>query len=148
MLRLFKALFKRKTQDEASSGNKAGKNKIKTAKAGSKVHVKEKSDTENEAEIEERIRSSALEIKNCIDLINSTGEEIPVKSKRGSGHAKNAGRAKNKRKRGKAAKKDKQGASPAEMITLLAKAEEKLSEAVMKAKENDDKKRDRKIKKR
>lgn len=146
--RLLDALFKRKKEVEPSSVNKAGNKKIKTAKAGSKPQVKEKSDTETEEEVEERIRSCALEIKGCIDLINSTGEDNPGESKSGRGRAnvkgKDAGNRKNakKRKIGKSAKRSKKGASPAEMMMLLAKAEEKLSEAVIKAKEDDDKKID------
>lgn len=152
--RLLDALFNRKKDDVTPSGNKTGSKKIKTAKAGSKAEVKEKSDTEIEAEVEEKIRSCALEIKGCIDLINSTGENIPAKSKKRSGRHNIAGKAAgnrkaaNKKKTGKEAKKSNKGASPAEMMMLLAKAEEKLSEAVVKAKQDDDKKRDAKTKQR
>ncbi len=40
----------------------------------------------------------------------------------------------------KGTKNSRQGASPAEMLVLLAKAEENISKAVIKAKKEDDKK--------
>jgi hypothetical protein len=152
--RLLNALFKRKKGDNAISEAKdqaatRGKAGNKTVNARSKANVKEKHKAETEVETEEKIRSCALEIKNCIDLINNTG--TPDKSKGDNRRAKVNDRKANKsagnrkasgsRKRDKDMKKSKQGVSPAEMVKLLAKAEKKLSNAVVKAKEKEDKKR-------
>ena len=105
---------------------------------------------ETEAETEERIKSCAAEIKKCIDLINSSGKSEPDKPKRvrkrsrlkdrkarkSTGNRKTSG-SKTSDKR---MKSNKQDVSPAEMVMLLAKAGEKVSEAVIKAKEQGDNK--------
>ena len=100
---------------------------------------------------EERIRSCAIEIKNCIDLINSSDGGAPDKSKKGRERAKTNDRKANKstgnrkdsdkKNRDKGTKMSKQDVSPEEMVRLLAKAEKNVSEAVVKAKERDDKKK-------
>lgn len=154
--RLLNALFNRnkeddaisKTMDQAKTRNKTAK----TANARSKADVKEKLGTETEAEAEERIRSCALEIKSCIDLINNSSTSTPGKSKGSRKRAKVNKSAGNRKASGSrnsdmGTKENKQGVSPAEMVKLLAKAEKKLSKAVVKAKEKDDKKRKEKKKK-
>ncbi len=100
---------------------------------------------------EERIRSCAAEIKNCIDLINSSGGDAPDNSRKGHGRAKTNDRQANKstgnrkdsgkRNSDKGTKMSNQDVSPEEMIRLLAKAEKNVSKAVVKAKEQDDKKK-------
>ena len=161
--RLLNALFKERTmfkrkkednaireaKDQAATSDKARNKTAKTANARSKANLKEEHKAETEVETEERIRSCAVDIKKCIDLINNTG--TPDKPKRGRGRAnvdnrkadKSAGNRKTSGSRNsdRSAKRSKQGVSPAEMVILLAKAEEKLSEAVVKAKEKDDKKK-------
>ncbi len=134
-----------RTEDRAATKGR----KAKTANVKSKTGLKQKLDAETDAEAEERIRACALEIKGCIDMINNSGTGAPGKSKRGRGRAKqdqkkahkSAGNRKASRSRNsdKGNKRRKQGVSPAEMVELLSKAEEKLSEAVVKAKEKDDK---------
>lgn len=151
--KLLNALFNRKKGDNSISRTKdqattKGK-KAKTAKVNSKTSLKQKLDKETDAEAEEKIRACALEIKGCIDMINNSGTGAPGKSKRGRGRAKvdqrkahkSAGNRKASRSRNsdKGKKRSKQGVSPAEMVILLTKAEEKLSEAVVKAKEKDGK---------
>lgn len=156
--RLLNALFNRKkednaiceTKDQATTRNKTAK----IANAKSKANLKEKHKAETEVETEEKIRSCAVEIKNCIDLINNndSGGGTPGKSKGGRGRAnvnnrkaadKSAGnrKASGSRNSDKGTKKSKQGVSPAELVILLAKAEGKLSEAVVRAKEKDDNKK-------
>jgi hypothetical protein len=156
--RLLNALFKRNKEDNDTSRAKdqaaiRGKAPNKAANARSKANLKEKHKAETEIETEEKFRSCALEIKNCIDLINSTG--TPDKSKGDNGRAKVDNRKKGKnagnrkvsgsRKSEKDMKKSKQGVSPAEMVQLLAKAEKNVSKAVEKAKEKEDKKGKRKV---
>lgn len=151
--RLLDALFNSKKGDNTVSRTKnraatKGK-KAKTPHAGPKTGLKQKLDAETDAGAEERFRSSAMEIKNCIDMINKSGKGAPGKSKGGRGRAKgdqkkahmSAGnrKASHSRNSDKGNKRRKQGVSPAEMVVLLTKAEEKLSEAVVKAKEKDDK---------
>ena len=107
--------------------------------------------SEAEADEEERIRSCATEIKNCIDLINSSNKDTSGKPNKGRKRAKtgsrkadkNAGnhKASGNKNSDKGTKISKQDVSPAEMVKLLAKAGEKVSEAVVKAKEQDHKKR-------
>jgi hypothetical protein len=165
--RLLNALYKERTifntkkenkaiseaKDQAATRDKARNKTAKTANTRSKANLKEKHkpETEAEAEAEERIRSCAVEIKGCIDLINNSSTGTPGKPKGGRGRAnvdnrkadKSAGNRKTSGSRNsdRSAKRSKQGVSPAEMVILLAKAEEKLSEAVVKAKEKDDKKK-------
>ncbi len=157
--RLLNALFIRKKEnnavsrakDRAANSDKAGNKKAKTANARSKTNLKEKLKPGTEAETEERIRSCAVEIKNCIDMINKSGGGTPGKSKGRRGRAnldnrkadKSAGNRKTSGSRNsdKGKKRKKQGVSPAEMVILLTKAEEKLSKAVVKAKQKVDKKK-------
>jgi hypothetical protein len=105
---------------------------------------------ETEAETEERIKSCAVEIKKCIDLINSSGKSEPDKSKR----VRKRSRLKDRKARkntvnrktsgsktsDKRMKSSKQDVSPAEMVKLLVKAEKNVSKAVVQAKEQDDNK--------
>ena len=152
--RLLNALFNRKkednaiseTKDQVSTRDRAG-NKTAKINAKSKANIKE----EHKAEIEEKIRSCAVEVETRIDLINnsSTGTSGKLQGGRGRPKAddrkadKSAGNRKtsNSRNSDSSTKRSKQGVSPAEMVVLLAKVEEKVSEAVVKAKEKDDKKK-------
>ncbi len=107
---------------------------------------------ENDVEGEEKFRSCTNEINDCIELINTSSGGTAGKPNSDSEHAdidnieSKAGREPRKYKStgsrdvDKGTKNSKQGASPAEMLMLLAKAEEKISQAVVKAKEEDDKK--------
>lgn len=107
---------------------------------------------EDKAEGEEKIHACAKEIKDCIELINKSSGGAAGKPNRDSEHAdmdnidsktdrdtrkyKTAGG----RDGDKGTKSSRQGASPAEMVMLVTKAEENLSKAVIKAKEKDDNK--------
>ncbi len=162
-----RTIFSRKKKDTAISetiervttGDKAEASNKKAIKANarSKADVKEKPKGETEAESEERIRSCALEIKSCIDLINSSGGGTPGKSKRRRKRTKVDKRKAKKgadnrktsirRNSNKGTKGSQQDISPAEMVMLVAKAEEKVSEAVVKAKEKDNKKKKERKKK-
>ena len=107
---------------------------------------------EDEVEAEEKFRSCANEIKDCIELINKSSGGTAGKPNRDSEHAdmdnrdSKAGRDTRKHKAAggkdsdESTKSSMQGVSPAEMVMLVAKAEENLSKAVIKAKEKDDKK--------
>jgi len=107
---------------------------------------------ENEAEAEEKFHACANEIKDCIESINKSSGGTAGKPNRDSEHAdmdnrdSKAGRDARKHKAtggrdgDKGTKSSSQGVSPAEMVMLVAKAEENLSKAVIKAKEKDDKK--------
>jgi len=107
---------------------------------------------EEEVEAEEKFRSCAKEIKDCIELINESSDGTAGKPNRDSEDAdmnnidnKASKREGNYKATGskevdKGTKSIGQGASPAEMVKLVAKAEENISKAVIKAKANDDKK--------
>jgi hypothetical protein len=161
--RLLNALFNRKkednaiseTKDQASTRDKA-RNKTAKINAKSKANIKGEDKAETEAETEEKIRSCAVEIETCIDLINNSSAGTPGKPKGGHGHAKADDRKADKsegnrktsssRNSDSGTKRSKQGVSPAEMVVLLAKVEEKVSNAVVKAKEKDDKKKEKRKK--
>lgn len=154
--RILNALFSRKkeanasseTTDQVSTRDKAG-SKAAKINAKSKANIKGEHKAETEVEREEKIRSCAVEIGTCIDLINNTG--TPAKPKGDQGRAKaddrkadkNSGSPKTSSDRNSdlVTKRSQQGVSPSEMVVLLAKVEEKVSEAVVKAKEKDDKKK-------
>ena len=155
--RLLNALFNRKKEDNAISEIKdqistRDKARSKTDKinAKSKANIKE----EHKAETEEKIRSCAVEVKTCMDLINNG---TPDKPKGGHGRAKaddrKAVKSAGNRKTSSSSnsdsgtKRSQQDISPSEMVTLLAKVEEKVSEAVVKAKEKDNKKKKKRRKK-
>jgi hypothetical protein len=107
---------------------------------------------EEEVEAEEKFRSCAKEIKDCIELINKSSDGTAVKPNKENEQAdmynidskasKKAGnyKAAGSKEVDKGTKSIGQGASPAEMVKLVAKAEENISKAVIKAKANDDKK--------
>ena len=158
--RLLNALFNRKKEDNVISEIKdqvstRDKARSKTAKINAKLKANIKE--EHKAETEEKIRSCAVEIETCIDLINNSSAGTPGKPKGGHGHAKADDRKADKsegnrktsssRNRDSGTKGSKQGVSPAEMVVLLAKVEEKVSEAVVKAKEKGDKKKKKRRKK-
>ena len=151
--RLLNALFNRKKEDNAISEIKdqvstRDKARSKTAKinARSKANIKE----EHKAETEEKVRSCAVEVETHIDLINNSSTGTPGKLQGGRGRPKaddrKADKSAGNRKTSSwnsdsGTKRSKQGVSPADMVVLLAKVEEKVSEAVVKAKEKDDKKK-------
>ena len=136
-----------KAREKAESSLKAESKKRQRLDAPAK-----KVKVENEAEGEEKFRSCAKEIKDCIEMINKSSGSAAGKPDRDSEHAdmdnieSKAGRDTRKHKAtggrdgDKGTKGSRQGASPAEMAMLVAKAEENLSKAVIKAKEKDDKK--------
>jgi len=160
--RILNTLFSRKKEvdsiseikDQALTRNKA---RSKTAKinAKSKTNIKGEHKAETGVETEERIRSCAVEVKTCIDLINHS-TSTHDKSKGVHEHAKaddrkavkSAGNQKTSSDSNSdsATKRGRQDISPAEMVVLLAKVEEKVSEAVVKAKEKDSKKKEKKKK--
>ena len=154
--RLLNALFNRRKEGDAVSKTKAQptarcEDENKTAKTV-KANLKEKHKVETEAEAEERIRTCAAEIKDCIDLINNSGRGAPDKSKKSRGRTKTNDRRANKstanrktsgsrNRSDKRMEESKRGVSPAEMVRLLAKAEKNVSKAVVKAKAQDDNKK-------
>lgn len=163
--RLLITLSKRKKKDSAISEeknkatirDKAGNKTAKTANTRSKANIKEEHKAKTEVETEEKNRSCAVEIGTCIDLINNSSIGTPGKPKRGRRRAKADDRKTDKssgnRKTSSSSnndtgmKRSKQDVSPAEMVVLLAKVEEKVSEAVFKAKEKDNKKKKKRRKK-
>jgi len=141
-----KAEIKAREKAEASMKDESKKQQRLEAKA-KKVKV------EDEAEREEKFRSCAKEVKDCIELINKSSGGTTGKPNRDNKHAdmdnnieSKDGRDARKHKAtggkdiDKGTKSNKHGVSPAEMVMLVAKAEENLSKAVIKAKEKDDKK--------
>lgn len=96
---------------------------------------------EEEVEGEEKFRSCANEIKDCIELINTSSGGSAGKPNRDSEDADMDNiESKTGRDVDKGTKNSRQGTTPAEMLILLAKAEGKISKAVIEAKEKDDKK--------
>lgn len=147
-----------KTREKAEASMKAESKKRQGLDAQAKKVI-----VEDEAEGEEKVRACAKEIKDCIEIINKSNGGTAGKPNRDSEHAdmdnrdSKAGRnarkykatgskdtSKYKATGGRDGNKDtkisKQGVSPAEMVMLVAKAEENISKAVIKAKEKDDKK--------
>ena len=136
-----------KAREKAEASLKAESKKRQRLQAKAK-EVK----IEDEVEGEEKFSSCRNEIKDCIELINKSSGGTAGKPNSDIEHAdidnieSKAGRDARKYKStgsrdvDKGTKNSRQGASPAEMLVLLAKAEEKISEAVIKAKEEDDKK--------
>ena len=157
--RLLNALFNRKKEDNSISEIKdqvstRDKARSKTAKINAKLKANIKE--EHKAETEEKIRSCAVEIETCVDLINNSSAGTPGKLQGGRGRSKaddsKADKSAGNRKTSSSnsdsgTKRSKQGVSPAEMVVLLAKVEEKVSEAVVKAKEKDNKKKKKRRKK-
>jgi len=140
-----KTEIKAREKAEASLKAESKKRQRLDAKA-KKVKV------EDEVEEKEKFRSCAKEIKDCIEMINTNSGGTAGKPNRDSEHAdmdnidskagKRAGnyKATDSKDVDKGTKSSRQGVSPAEMVMLVAKAEENLSKAVIKAKEKDDKK--------
>ncbi len=136
-----------KAREKAEASLKAESKKRQRLQAKAK-EVK----VEDEVEGEEKLSSCTNEVKDCIELINKSSGGTAGKPNSDSEHAdidnieSKAGREARKYKStgsrdvDKGTKNSRQGASPAEMLVLLAKAEGKISEAVVKAKEEDDKK--------
>ena len=140
-----KAEIKAREKAEAILKAESKKRQVPQAKA-KEVKVEE------DVEAEEKFRSCAKEIKDCIELINKSSDSTAVKPNRENEQAdmynidskasKKAGnyKATGSKEVDKSTKSIGQGASPAEMVKLVAKAEENISKAVIKAKANDDKK--------
>lgn len=136
-----------KAREKAEASLKAESKKRQRLDAKAKKVI-----VEDEAEGEEKVRSCAKEIKDCIEMINKSSGSAAGRPNRDSEHAdmdnidsKAGKRVGNYKATGgrdvdKGTKSSRQGASPAEMVMLVAKAEENLSKAVIKAKEKDDKK--------
>jgi len=142
-----KAEIKAREKAEAILKAKSKKRKGPQAQAKAK-EVK----VEEEVEAEEKFRSCAKEIKDCIELINKSSDGTAVKPNRENEQtdmynidSKASKKASNYKATGskevdEGTKSIGQGASPAEMVKLVAKAEENISKAVIKAKAKDDKK--------
>ncbi len=134
-----------KAREKAEASLKA-KSKIRQGLQAKEVKV------EDDVEAEEKIRACAKEIRDCIEMINKSSSGTEGKPNRDSEHAdmdnidsKAGGDARKYKATGgkdvdKGTKSSRQSVPPAEMVTLVAKAEENLSKAVIKAKEKDDKK--------
>jgi len=140
-----KAEIKAREKAEASLKAESKKRQKLDAKA-KKVKV------EDDVEAKEKFHTCAKEIKDCIEMINTSSGSTAGKPNRNSENAdmdnidskagKRAGNCKTAGSKNvdKGTKSSEQGVSPAEMVMLVAKAEENLSKAVIKAKEKDDKK--------
>lgn len=107
---------------------------------------------EDEVETEEKFRACAKEIKDCIELINKSSGGTAGKLNRDSKHAdmdninSKLGRVVSNYKSTSSKDGDertesnRQDICPAEMVMLVAKAEESISKAVIEAREKDEKK--------
>ena len=136
-----------KAREKAEASLKAESKKRQRLQAKAK-EVK----VEDEVEGEEKFSSCKNEIKDCIELINKSSGGTAGKPNSDSEDAdidniesKGGGDGRNYKSTGRGdvdngTNNSRQGASPAEMLMLLAKAEEKISQAVIEAKEKDDKK--------
>ncbi len=125
-----------KAREKAEASLKAESKKRQRLEAKAKKVI-----VEDEAEGEEKVHACAKEIKDCIELINKSSDGTAGKPNRDSEHADMDNiESKAGRDVDKDTKSSRQGVSPAEMVMLVAKAEENLSKAVIEAKEKDDKK--------
>jgi len=125
-----------KAREKAEASLKAESKKRQRLEAKAKKVI-----VEDEAEGEEKVHACAKEIKDSTELINKSSGGTAGKPNRDSEHA-DMGNIDSKAGRDvdKGTKSSRQGVSPAEMVMLVAKAEENLSKAVIEAKEKDDKK--------
>ena len=125
-----------KAREKAEASLKAESKKRQRLEAKAKKVI-----VEDEAEGEEKVHAGAKEIKDSTELINKSSGGTAGKPNRDSEHA-DMGNIDSKAGRDvdKGTKSSRQGVSPAEMVMLVAKAEENLSKAVIEAKEKDDKK--------
>ena len=150
---LARAEAEKRLKTEIKAREKAEASLKAESKKGQRLDVKAKKvKVEDEVEGEEKFRACAKEVKDCIELINKSSGGTAGKPNRDSEQAdmdnidSKAGRDARKYKStggrdvDKGTKSSRQGVSPAEMVMLVAKAEENLSKAVIKAKEKDDKK--------
>lgn len=125
-----------KAREKAEASLKAESKKRQRLEAKAKKVI-----VEDEAEGEEKVHACAKEIKDSIELINKSSGGTASKPNRDSEHADMDNiESKAGRDVDKDTKNSRQGVSPAEMVMLVAKAEENLSKAVIEAKEKDDKK--------
>ena len=125
-----------KAREKAEASLKAESKKRQRLEAKAKKVI-----VEDEAEGEEKVHAGAKEIKDSTELINKSSGGTAGKPNRDSEHADMDNiESKAGRDVDKGTKSSRQGVSPAEMVMLVAKAEENLSKAVIEAKEKDDKK--------
>jgi len=125
-----------KAREKAEASLKAESKKRQRLEAKAKKVI-----VEDEAEGEEKVHAGAKEIKDSTELINKSSGGTAGKPNRDSEHADMDNiESKAGRDGDKGTKSSRQGVSPAEMVMLVAKAEENLSKAVIEAKEKDDKK--------
>ena len=125
-----------KAREKAEASLKAESKKRQRLEAKAKKVI-----VEDEAEGEEKVHACAKEIKDSTELINKSSGGTAGKPNRDSEHADMDNiESKAGRDVDKGTKSSRQGVSPAEMVMLVAKAEENLSKAVIEAKEKDDKK--------
>ncbi len=136
-----------KAREKAEASLKAESKKRQRLEAKAKKVI-----VEDEAEGEEKVHACAKEIKDSTELINKSSGGTAGKPNRDSEHAdmdnRDSEASRDARKYKATGGKDvdkgtnssRQGVSPAEMVMLVAKAEENLSKAVIEAKEKDDKK--------
>ncbi len=125
-----------KAREKAEASLKAESKKRQRLEAKAKKVI-----VEDEAEGEEKVHACAKEIKDSTELINKSSGGTAGKPNRDSEHADMDNiESKAGRDVDKDTKSSRQGVSPAEMVMLVAKAEENLSKAVIEAKEKDDKK--------
>jgi hypothetical protein len=149
-----RAEAEKRLKEEIKARAKAEENLKAESKKRQRLEAQAKEDmAAAKEETEGKIRTCTKDIKDCIELINSDSSSTTSKPNRGDKHAdmkntvdKKARKGAVKRKatssrhRDKRTKSSEQGVSPAEMVKLVAKAEEKVSKAVAKAKAKDDKK--------
>jgi len=147
-----RAEAEKKLKEEIKARAKAEENLKAESKKRQRLEAQAKEDmAAAKEETEGKILSCAKDIKDCIELMNSSSTAI--KPYRSDKHAdldntvdkkarKSAAKHKatSSRHIDKRTKSSEQGISPAEMARLVAKAEEKVSKAVAKAKAKDDKK--------
>ena len=139
---LARAEAEKRLKTEIKAREKAEASLKAESKKGQRLDVKAKKvKVEDEVEGEEKFRACAKEVKDCIELINKSSGGTAGKPNRDSEHADMDNiESKAGRDVDKGTKSSRQGVSPAEMVMLVAKAEENLSKAVIEAKEKDDKK--------
>ncbi len=147
-----RAEAEKRLKEEIKARAKAEENLKAESKKRQRLEAQAKEDmAAAKEETEGKIRSCAKDIKDCIELINSSS--TTSKPNRGDKHADMKNTVDKKARKGavkhkatssrhidKRTKSSEQGISPAEMARLVAKAEEKVSKAVVKAKAKDDKK--------
>lgn len=147
-----RAMAEKRLNEEIKARAKAEENLKAESKKRQRLEAQAKEDmAAAKEETEGKIRSCAKDIKDCIELMNSSS--TTSKPNRGDKHADTKNTVDKRARKGavkhkattsrhidRRTKSSEQGASPAEMARLAAEAEEKVSKAVAKAKAKDDKK--------